>query len=149
LSGALLDKNKAVVLIEKIEKLAENTNNKVTITIQDVANKKTAKSTEKDTNTLIAQLPSADYLQMKINLTGDYSSIVAFIDSLEKFEYYADITEIKINKDEATDSTSQATSNRGLFDVATQPIINDSRIKKNIANEELLSASLTTVFYTN
>lgn len=154
LANALLDKNKAVVLIEKIEKLAESTGNKVAITVQDAApttvtKKNSTKSTEQATDTLLAKLPSQDYLQMKINLTGDYASVITFIDLLEKFEYYADITEVKINKDEADEAPSSTTSNRGLFDVAPQSAVSSSEARKNVANDDVLAASLTTVFYIN
>ena len=154
LSDVLLDKNKAVVLIEKLEKLAESTNNKIAISVQDDASSqgvkkvqpKVAASTAK---LLIDDLPKSNYLQMKITLTGDYNSVVAFIGMIEKFEYYTDITAIQINKYADSISASQAVSTSGMFGSVAINVPNKVPIKQNATDANMLTASLDTVFYTN
>lgn len=151
LAGVLLDENRAVVLIEKLEKLAETTNNKITITVQEKVEapvKKTTKAAAQDSKTLMEDLPNANYLQMKINLIGGYDAVVDFIDQLEKFEYYADVVAIQIKKyDESTES-KQSISNPGMFGGA--PIVtSNGAVKLDKQATDALAASLDTVFYTN
>lgn len=150
LESVLLDKNKAVVLIEKLEKLAEDTNNKITIAVQDnaPAKKAPAKSAASSDDALVAGLPSPDYLQMKITLSGDYNSIVKFIGLLEKFEYYADITAVQINKAE-TDAMAQSTSNVGMFGTAAASAASTVKKVSKVPASDTLTATLDTAFYTN
>jgi len=153
LSNVLLDENKAVALIEKLEKLAENTNNKIKITVQERIAAPTKKATTKVASlapkTLVDDLPSPDYLKMKIALTGDYNSAVTFIDRLEKFEYYADIIGIQINKYDDTKESRQALSNSGVFGGPQQPAAVDNVPKAGDAGSNALTFSLDIVFYTN
>ncbi|MDD5463552.1 MAG: hypothetical protein PHP62_00165 [Candidatus Moranbacteria bacterium] len=150
LMDVLLNKDKAVVLIERLEKLADNTGNEITIAVQqDTAPvKKTqakAATTAAVEDTLVANLPSTDYLEMKISLNGSYNSIIEFIDLLEKFEYYADIIEIKINKEEANVSTTNSAT-VGMF---SRPVSVTSKQPETPSKKGELTASLGVVFYTN
>lgn len=153
LVDVLLDKNDAIVLIERLEKLAQDSGNEIAISIQDVAIQKNtppAKVAQSKTNTddeLIRGLPSTDYLQMKITLTGNYNAIVKFTQSLESFEYYCDIVAIQIKQKEG---------NNKISDIGTKASANpfDSNMAKNIENtvdpngDNKLEASLDAVFYT-
>lgn len=147
----LLSKKQAVALIERLEKLAQDTGNKISISIQEDAPKKSAPigSLKKDSpeTTLVDSLPSKNYLRLKIILLGDYSGIFRFISSLETLEYYSDI--VSINIGQVTDEQTvfgQSTSNG--FDVASPFNAQNSDsaiVSKKSAGK--LSASLETVFY--
>ncbi|HBI34280.1 MAG TPA: hypothetical protein DEA43_02020 [Candidatus Moranbacteria bacterium] len=150
LMDVLLNKDKAVVLIERLEKLADSTGNEITIAVQQETApvKKTQTKTATAAaveDTLVANLPSADYLEMKISLNGSYNSIIEFIDLLEKFEYYADIIEIKINKEEANVSTVNSAT-VGMFSRSSS--VTSKQPEKSLKRGEL-AASLGVVFYTN
>lgn len=140
LANVLLDKDKAVVLIERLEKLAEDSENKITITVQDASTQNTSTPVKlSPADTLIAALPSSDYLKLKITLNGDYNSIVKFVDMLEKFEYYGDITAIQIDADNQLDESS----GQSILD----PFSGNST--KSIAQKKGgVVASLDIVFYT-
>lgn len=150
LMDVLLNKDKAVVLIERLEKLADSTGNEITIAVQQETApvKKTQTKTATTAaveDTLVANLPSADYLEMKISLNGSYNSIIEFIDLLEKFEYYADIIEIKINKEEANVSTVNSAT-VGMFSRSSSVT---SKQAETSSKKGELAASLGVVFYTN
>ncbi len=144
LRGVLLDRNKAVTMIERLESLAEKTNNKISITIQDDNNaKKTAvKGSAPTATSLVNDLPNTNYLQMKITLNGKYNSIVSFISLLESFEYYSDIISVTINR-ETPEMLSQ--SNPGVFDSGG---FSSNKVEAKTMPDSL-TASLDTVFYTN
>lgn len=148
LASALLDRNKAVVLIEKLEKLAENTKNEITITVQENASvKKTStKVAVSAAEALVADLPSSDYLQIKINLTGSYDSIVEFVARLERFEYYSDIVAIQISKEDEVAASVSNNSNNGMFG---QSAVGSGEKVPVPSRSDALTASLDTVFYTN
>jgi Tfp pilus assembly protein PilO len=136
----LLDKDKAVVLIESLEKLAQDSGNNIEISVQTPpAQKSTAVKPGKKTleNVLVDALPSTDYLQMQIKLTGDYNKIVDFIGRLENMEYYSDIIGIQIGEN---DTASGA--------VVINPF---SSVKpadsEKISNQGDLKATLDVVFY--
>jgi len=97
----LLSKEQVVVLIERLEKLAQETNSAITISIKDDAAQKngSAAAIKKDSEvaTLADSLPSKDYLKLTISLVGDYDGIFKFISGLESLEYYGDITGINIS----------------------------------------------------
>lgn len=98
----LLLEDKAVGLIEKLEKIAEDSGNKITIEMQDnkmkgAAGKKT-ESVKKEAgkDDLRSDLPSSDYLEMKIKLSGNYNNFVKFVEKIEAVEFYSDIVSINI-----------------------------------------------------
>ena len=96
----LLDENEAVQLIEELEKIAQDSQNTIVITMQeqDTGMKMldTTKNKKDEEKTVLGSLPSQEYLQMKIELKGDYNSIIKFIDFLENLEYYCDIVAIQM-----------------------------------------------------
>lgn len=152
LSGILLDKNNAIVLIEKLEKVAEQTGNTISIEVQDavaVDPKKTAsKGKVTSDNILVSELPSSDYLQLKIKLNGKYEAILNFIQSLENFEYYGDIIEIQITKD-ADKVKAQPMQQAADFGVANPFISNTDTTKIVKIENDKLNASLSVVFYSH
>jgi len=148
----LLDKNNAVVLIEKLEKLAQESGNKIEISVQEeqaqsaklqTVQRNSAGLEEKDgkTKTIKDKLPSADYMQIKVVLDGNYNSIVNFIKKLESFEYYSDIVGIQIGQNESFDEKAMATD---LF--SSNDASGDKETENT--NKEELEASLDIVFYT-
>ena len=145
LMNILLNNDRAVVLIEKLEKLAASTNNQITISVKDNTASKSipAKKTETTTKTLVELLPNPDYLQMKISLDGDYNSIVKFVRLLEKFEYYADIIAIRINKSDI------ATSKEIMLGNSSGVVSTDNSVSSENIVSDKLTAALDVVFYTN
>ncbi|MEI7621180.1 MAG: hypothetical protein WCJ51_01440 [Candidatus Moraniibacteriota bacterium] len=106
----LLDKNKAVVLIERLEKIAQETNNEISIAIvEKVAPQKESASKKKEKVVkLVDFLPSRDYLELQISLSGEYAGLVKFMHSLETFEYYCDVESVDItHQNEATSPSAK------------------------------------------
>jgi hypothetical protein len=103
----LLDENEAVQLIEELEKIAQDSQNTIVITMQeqDTGMKMldTTKNKKDEEKTVLGSLPSQEYLQMKIELKGDYNSIIKFIDFLENLEYYCDIVAIQMRNADSSE----------------------------------------------
>jgi len=143
----LLDKNDAVVLIEKLEKLAQNSDNEIAISIQNTENQKNVPEAKSKTNTnneLVDNLPSADNLQMKITITGSYNTIAQFINSLESFEYYCDIVAIQIKQKEEDNKVAEIGT---INPFSSKSSINIGK-SSNLDNKNKEEASLDIVFYT-
>ncbi|HEX8974378.1 MAG TPA: hypothetical protein VF817_02725 [Patescibacteria group bacterium] len=158
----LLSNNDAVDLIERLEKLADQTGNKITITAQDPAAQKTApaqsnnqKNKAPDQNSIAGTLPSPDYLQMQLQLSGDYNAILKFITALENLEYYSDVTSVEIKQDQtetnANIASSVGTGALNPFASSTNNKIQNADIAsiKNARKNNRLAASLNVVFYIN
>lgn len=133
----LLNKDNAVTLIEKLETLADNCGDKIEISVQNSQSQKNIAVVTAKKNTDDA-LPSADYLQMQITLTGDYNKIVDFISKLESMEYYSDITGVEIKQSDIAENTGVINP----FNSSSSNKISDK------SNQGDLEAILNVVFYT-
>lgn len=152
LNDVLLDKNQAVVLIEKLEKLAEKTGNTISMSIQDnpIAATDPKKSSAKGKNevekSLIEDLPSDNFLQMKISVEGNYDSIFKFVRSLEDFEYYADVVSLQIVRSDESGIKKSSMPDALAVNPFSQGDLKNLPEKE--APNDLISATLETVFYT-
>ncbi len=151
----LLSKDQAVVLIERLEKLSQDTGNTIVISINDglqqAANPALAKAGSATAN-LVESLPSNDYLKLTISLTGDYDGLFKFISGLETFEYYGDI--IGINISHSTDSGLPSAAGAAPINGVLNPFnaqLTPGASSTNTAakqNGSKLDTSLEVVFYT-
>lgn len=134
----LLDKDNAVTLIEKLEALAAQSGNTITITVQDQdASKNVSVKSKKDQDkALINDLPNDNYLQLKILLDGNFNSIGKFVKLLESFEYNCDIVDMDISVKKQNGSASS-----NLFSS------NGEKPEEPKKTNGQLEATLNTVFY--
>lgn len=144
----LLTEDKAVELIEKMEKMAEDTGNEMTIEVRDnkeknsVVPKKSGKIDE--AKGIIANLPSGDYLEMKIMLSGGYDNLISFIKKIETMEYYADI----ISFDISAKPEEIAKQPPSLFESSTGKKTGQNQEKAVSASQEtILDSTINVVFY--
>lgn len=151
LTEVLLDNTRAVVLIEKLENLAQQSGNVINITVQEVAGTEVKKSSAKlkagDEVPISDELPNQSYLRLKIILSGKYDSIISFMGALEKFEYYGDIIGIQMTKDNEKNSaqSSGISMGAGISNPFSTSIKDFGAIMKNTENR--LNASLDVAFY--
>lgn len=158
----LLDKNAAIELIKKLEQSADDTGVKIAISVQDKPVQKTqpvVKNKTTDDNLLINNLPSSNYLELKLALTGTYAQIMNFIDTVEHFDYYGDIISLDIKKDD-TSKDNAASENIGVVgvqspgSVSADPFSDKNVSLNNKANDKQvdanndLTATIDMVFYT-
>lgn len=86
--------------IKKVEKLADETNNKMRIDIEKETDKKLAKSTKKDGEEkgIMESLPSDNYMSINFILRGDYSGLINFLHKLENLGYYVNVVALNSKK---------------------------------------------------
>ena len=116
----LLGKEQTMVLIEKLEKIAQDTNNTIAIIIQeDSAQGKV----DPVVAVLVDGLPSKDFLNLKISLTGDYDGVFKFISSLETLQYYCDIIGVNFSHqvESSSNQTASVLNNSGALDPFNAP----------------------------
>jgi hypothetical protein len=147
ISEVLLDNSRAVVLIKRLEEIADKTGNIITINIQDAAPAETKKTGSKSKVTeevsISDSLPSQNFLKLKIILSGKYVSVVNFIDAVEKFEYYCDIIGIQISKN-TENGNIRGASGSGI----SNPFAEIMKDPKNLGIlEDKVDASLDAAFY--
>jgi Tfp pilus assembly protein PilO len=155
--NVLLDKDSAVTLIEQVEQLAKSTNNDVKITIsQNDPNSREAiiaqKAAAQDKNSngksasIADALPSKNYLEMNIALTGKYNDVVNFIEKLENMKYYSDTISFDMKQDDSTKNSAGSSS--GISNPFTGQ--NQSAAKEPavlVSSGQKLAAMLDVVFY--
>ncbi len=144
----LLEKQQAVVLIERLESLAQDTNNKIQIVVvpSDTEPKKATSKTAPKVVSLADALPKQEYLKLKITLAGDYGGAFKFIHGLESLDYYADTIEISMGNITGND---QATSSASGGPDASSPF--GAQVARNpelvVSDSGHLETVLTVVFY--
>lgn len=149
LLGKFIIREEAVDLIQKMEELAEKTNNSIKIEIienlkdNQLANKKAKdKQAEKS---IEDNLPSADYLKMKLDVSGSYNSIVDFVRRLENMEYYNDIVSINLSR-------AKGERPGTVFSATISPISDFSQISPDepqmLSVDNSVKAIIEIVFYT-
>lgn len=150
----LFDRNRAVELIEKMEKLAQESGNEITISVQEKepvkdvpskAKKKTNDTEEKEPASIMENLPSSEYMQMKLELKGEFNTAVNFIHKLENFEYYCDIVGIKMQQAEKSDK--KIFNNESFGSINKSPAENPVDLLENIHPNNILT-TIDVVFYT-
>lgn len=147
--AVLLDKNDAVSLIERLEKLAQNTQNEIRIAVKETdansrealiarKNEAKAKADGDKTVSIIDGLVSKDYLQVTITLSGQYNNIVDFMQKLENMQNYSDIISFDIKRDSGNSGSANVNpfANQGGVNQEQPPTI-----------ENKVVATLETVFY--
>ncbi len=147
----LFEEKNAVELIEKLEKLSQETGNNIKISAKEKINpqKELPKSNEKkkaEEMTLADGLPSSDYLQMDLELYGEYNAAINFISKLENFEYYCDIIGIKMIQE--SESGNNKYANKDSFGVVNASPENEIQNLPEATNTKKIITNLEVVFYT-
>lgn len=131
----VLDQNNSVDFIKKIELLAEETGNKISLSIDDNSDgsrsSKNSKSEKSDPDDIKNGLPSNKYLLMKLSLEGTYDNFIRFLYKLENMDYYVNVISLNLAK-ETMEEKSTTTINK-----------DNETIKKNILVSELEIAIYT------
>lgn len=140
------NRESAVMLIEKLEKVSEETGNEIKIELveekADIKNPGNSKKTEsKEGDNLVSSLPSDNYIKMRIKLSGEYENLLDFIRRLENMEYYSDVISIKATKEQEKISNQAPISSP----FEGEDLINEE--KTSIEEKNRISSILEVVFY--
>jgi Tfp pilus assembly protein PilO len=144
----LPDAGNAVDLIKRMEKIAEETGNSIIIEVKSDTSATGPKKSVKPEDikeTIKSNLPSADYFEMSLKLTGKYSDLINFIKKLEALEYYADI--ISVNAVARAETPQGEKSSDLIF----APNSNGAEAKPEVVvpenKETVIDSSIGVVFY--
>ncbi len=105
----VIDQEQEVEFIKELEKIAEETNNKIEFKIQE--NKVVAKvddKTKKPATDIKSKLVYANFLSMQVALEGDYSGLLNFMHQVENRKNYVNI--ISVRSEKITLDTGSATA---------------------------------------
>lgn len=137
--NVVLDQNNSVDFIKKLELLAQETGNKISLKIDDgsaaakSANDSKAVKGKKDAESIMSNLPTENYLSMEITLEGKYENFIQFLYKLENLNYYVNVVSLSLAKETVDDSGG----NSGL----------SPNQEKNIALKDILVSSLKIIVY--
>ena len=104
LFNVVLNANDEVSFIKKLESLAQETGNAITLQV-DNTNQKPAVATnvkKKDLG-IKDSLSYSNYVSMQINLTGNYAGLVNFMHKLENDDHYVNIISMDLSKTTQTE----------------------------------------------
>jgi hypothetical protein len=101
--NVILVSEEEVDFIKKIEALADETGNEISLKIDENKPAETPvkpKAGEKGKEEPKLKLPDYDYFTIQMELKGKYSGLVNFLNKMENFEKYANVIEIKASVEE-------------------------------------------------
>lgn len=100
--GTLLQGGEEIDFIKKIEILAEETKNKISLKILDTEEKKANTSkdnkNEKKEVNLVDEMPYKNFLSLEMKLEGNYSDLISFFKKIENANYYLDVVSLNMEK---------------------------------------------------
>jgi len=139
----------ALPLIEKIETLAAETGNgiKIEIISEGGSSKDDArKNKDKDKEAIMSNLPGANFIIVRLSLSGDFNSAARFIQKIENFDYFSDIISIKMSRIDRGDSRDRLKSGSGFFNSNAGENEKEAD-RKTYKYETPLEVILETAFY--
>lgn len=155
-SGALrviLNPDDEVNFIKQLESIADDTGNRIVLSIEDNKAEQTAKKTTTDKSdekkTIKDSLKYDNYISMNINLKGNYSGLVNFIHKLENTSYYVNVISIKTGKIlESLSSDPNSASSVDMFSIPVSSQDEGSGIQLIEDKKEMLDSIIKVVIYT-
>lgn len=149
LLNGFLDSNNEVDFIRKLEALADETDNKIDLKIEETSpnsEKKTASvnNNKKDSQSeedIVSTLPYPSYTIVNISLEGDYQGLFNFIRKLENFDYYVNVVSLKLQASAAESENNFAGDSPFMAGSEKKEVSKDS--KKN----QILKSELRAVVY--
>jgi hypothetical protein len=155
---AVLSRDDEVEFIKKLEKVADETGNAMTLVVDDInANsvaRPRASAGKKDGEKSILESLSCDsYISMKINLEGNYTGLINFLNKLENFEHYVNIISLESRKSAEVSEEEVAVEtpiNGDIFSVPQSNASPNSVLQKKISKKEkdILSSTINIIVYT-
>lgn len=145
-----LDYNEEMDFIKKLEALSEETGNKIALKIEEpllkTEKKVTGKTSEEEDDNkkkedIISTLPYPKYIILRISLQGNYDGLFQFIQKLENFDYYVNITSLQLQRGIADKEESTV-----LFD----PFVANSEETEAVEKKDTLTlkSEISAVVYT-
>lgn len=146
----ILNIEKEVDFIKRVESIADATGNRITLSVENSnvnQNKKNAPAGKE--KTIKDSLKYSTYVPMDINLNGDYPSLVNFINKLENSDYYVNI--ISIRSEKVTEEVSSQSEEVPVGDIFSVPVSfeNANPGPQEIKNKrEILNSEIKIIIYT-
>lgn len=139
----LFGEDRAVELIEKVERIADATGNKIAIEVPGEKDKTGRVKTEasKEESELRAKLPGKDYLEMTIKLEGNYDQLLNFLGKLEEAGLYSDVISLDV-------AVKQETPGKSSDSGAVSPVSGGEAGQEQASvGEPVLNSAIGTIFY--
>lgn len=148
--NVIIDSDREVNFIEKMEALAEETGNKIELKItenytsEQVNKNSTSGKDKKEIDDIRSKLPYNKYLVMQVNLTGDYGNLVNFVYKLENFDYYVNLLSLSLSK-ETQGSEREASGD--IFMPGSPGSASNNNVKNSPTEKKILKSTLEIVAY--
>jgi seryl-tRNA synthetase len=148
----IFSKNNIVELVKELELIAQETGNKINVSVDEEnkalieVGKEKAGANPKE-NEFLKKLPTENYLTIKIGLEGNYNSLIKFLNKLNNIKYYNSVVSFKIISEKLAieDKSIKGDVNVGVS-VMTG---NNNEMSLSSAEKErlVLSSNLNVIFY--
>lgn len=145
--NVILGQSDEVTFIKTIESLAGQTSNKITMSIPDTTSSSASggnsSSGGKAPKSIKDQLAYNNYIQMEIDLVGNYPALVNFLNKLENENYYVNILSFNLKEDVSSLDDSSPAPNSNIFSPSNAT---EKSVASN-ATKEVIDSTLEVVIY--
>jgi hypothetical protein len=140
-----------ITLIERIEKMAEETDNRISIeaVADNIPNAKaktaSSKSKEENKDELKVNVDNNDYVKFKISIWGEYGNLIDFVRKIENMEYWSDVVTLEVSYREP-EKIPVVPENP---DYSTELYDSDDEAVRVIIDKGTASSVIEVIFYLN
>lgn len=151
--GVVLDLENEVDFIKKLETVAEETGNKISLKIEDQndnqGKKRATASRKNEEEDIKDSLKYDNHIAMQITLEGRYANLVSFIRKIESDAHYMNVISMEISKIEDSER-EQKNSSSGAQDVlwTGEAVQNDKAPEVSEKKSQFLRSIINLVVYT-
>lgn len=131
----MIDSKNEVELIKELERIAEQTGNKIELKIQEDADIKPKAKQKVVEGDIKGNLKYSNYLSILIAIEGDHTSLVNFINKIENYKKTINIISISSEKKEINYENNSNPSNASIA------------IKTGMENKEVINSIFDVVVY--
>ena len=150
--NVLFAKDNIVDLVQKLEDIADETNNNIAIKVIDSSDKAKIKKVKKiSEDNLLTNFNKDDYFEIEVDLTGNYEKLFRFVYKLNNMHYYNTITSFDISVDQVTIKGDEkvVVPKDNSINFLSGNIFNKKSVEFSDYKQKILRSKLRVIFYLN
>lgn len=151
--NVILNHDDEVEFIKELEKIAEETENKMTLSVDEkTSNSKPKIENDKEDKKkgILNSLSYNNYISIKVIIEGNYLGFMNFMNKLENFKYYVNIISLDLKKSVEAKGNTDTSRDGSIFSAPSSETLQKNTSEENISRKEkdTLLSTINIIVYT-
>lgn len=143
-----------VILVKKIEEMAEETENVISISVDNIKEEIKEVKVNKDKKDeekvgLLDDFSEEEYFKMNISVVGNYSGLLNFINKFNNLDCYNSLVSFNISSHEEENKEDKVIASTNIQSVRFNTSVDSKNDIEETTNKLILESELGIVFYLN